>query len=89
MADELNIPRHRWYQRRYHVRLRPDEVSRTWILASGIAKIDALIFNPPSGTVWVFANGFFYDPGVWLDQVVWVLSGGTFNDNGVWMDEVM
>lgn len=46
-------------------------------------------FNPPPGTVWVFSNGFLYDPGVWLDQVVWALASGTFNDNGVWMDEVM
>jgi len=43
MADELNTPTHRWYQRRYNIALSPNEVSPKWILAAGIAKIDAWI----------------------------------------------
>ena len=43
MADEPNIPTHRWYQLRNHIALRPDEVSATIIKASAIDKIDAHI----------------------------------------------
>ena len=43
MADELNTPTHRWYQRRYNIALSPNEVSPKWILAAGIAKINAWI----------------------------------------------
>lgn len=43
MADEANTPNHRWYKPENHIKLRPDEVSKTIIKASAIVKIDAHI----------------------------------------------
>jgi len=61
MADELNTPTHRWYQRRYNIALSPNEVSPKWILAAGIAKIDAWIASLAGYAV----NGF--DPALVFD----------------------
>ena len=58
MADEINIPTHRYYQTRYHVKLAPNEVSRQLIYASGIRKIDNAVILP------LFALA---EPGVWYD----------------------
>lgn len=43
MADEPNIPTHRYYKPENNIPLRPDEVSATVIKASAIDKIDAHI----------------------------------------------
>ena len=61
MADELNTPTHRWYQRRYNIALSPNEVSPKWILAAGIAKINAWIASLAGYAV----NGF--DPALVFD----------------------
>jgi hypothetical protein len=47
MADELNIPTHRWYQKRNHIALAKEDVSRQYIYDSGIQKIDAFIALQP------------------------------------------
>ena len=47
MADELNIPTHRWYQKRNHIPLAKEDVSRQYIYDSGIQKIDAFIALQP------------------------------------------
>jgi hypothetical protein len=43
MADELNTPDHRWYQKRYNIPLAKEDFSKQWIYDSGIQKIDAWI----------------------------------------------
>jgi hypothetical protein len=43
MADELNIPTHRYYKPENNIPLRPDETTREIIKASAIEKIDAHI----------------------------------------------
>jgi len=43
MPTELNTPNHRYYQRRYNIALPKEDMSRDFIFASGIAKIDAWI----------------------------------------------
>ena len=43
MADELNPPTHRYYERRNNIPLAKEDISPQWIYASGIAKIDAWI----------------------------------------------
>lgn len=43
MADEPNIPTHRYYQPQNNIPLQPNETTKTLILASAIAKIDAHI----------------------------------------------
>jgi len=53
MADELNIPTHRWYQKRNHVALAKEDVSRQYIYDSGIQKIDAWINSQPWGDVYI------------------------------------
>ena len=58
MADELNTPNHRYYQNRYNVELAPNEMSKQWILASGIARIDNAAVLP------LFASA---EPGTWYD----------------------
>lgn len=58
MADELNTPNHRYHQRQYNVALAPNEVSKQFIYASGVAKIDAKIVSP------LFAAS---EQGVWFD----------------------
>jgi hypothetical protein len=58
MADEANIPTHRWYQNRYHIKLPMGDVSESVIKAAGILKIDQAIVAP------LFAAG---EQGVWYD----------------------
>lgn len=62
MADELNVPTHRWHVPQNNIALPNDEFSRDWIYADGIAKVDRhiarLAIDP------LFANG---EPGVALD----------------------
>ena len=53
MADELNIPTHRWYQKRNHIALAKKDVSRQYIYDSGIQKIDAWINSQPWGDVYI------------------------------------
>ena len=62
MADEPNIPTHRWYEPRNHIPLPRDDVSRAVIKAAGIAKIDAWINAQPWGNPIpsLFAGG---EPG--------------------------
>ena len=66
MADELNIPTHRWYEPRNHIALPKEDVSKQWIFDSGIQKIDAFINAQPWGNpiVPLFALN---EPGVWYD----------------------
>lgn len=67
MADELNIPTHRWYEPRNNIRLAKEDFSKQWIYDSGIQKIDAWINSQPWGnpatTLFSVAGsrGFFYD----------------------------
>jgi hypothetical protein len=49
MADELNVPTHRWYQPRNHINLAKEDYSKQWIYDSGIQKIDAFINAQPWG----------------------------------------
>lgn len=58
MADEPNIPSHRWYQDRYHIGLPMEDVSEAVIKAAGIRKIDHAIVSP------LFAAS---EQGVWFD----------------------
>ena len=53
MADELNIPTHRWYQKRNHIALAKEDFSRQFIYDSGIQKIDAWINSQPWGGVYI------------------------------------
>lgn len=63
MADELNTPTHRWYQPRNHIKLPPNAVSAKYILANGVALIDAWINSQPWGVpLYLFAAN---EPG-WL-----------------------
>lgn len=43
MADEANIPTHRYYKPENNIALQPNETSKTVIKASAITKIDAHI----------------------------------------------
>lgn len=54
MADEPNIPTHRWYEPRNHIALPREDVTRTLILDSGIQKINAWIAAQPWGTVLTY-----------------------------------
>lgn len=58
MADEPNIPSHRWYQDRYHIKLPMEDVSESVIKAAGVRKIDQAIVSP------IFAAS---ERGVWFD----------------------
>jgi hypothetical protein len=66
MADELNIPTHRWYQTRNNIRLPKQDFSRDWIYDSGIQKIDAWINSQPWGNPVpaLFEAG---EQGAWYD----------------------
>ena len=70
MADELNIPTHRWYQKRNHIALAKQDVSRQYIYDSGIQKIDAWINSQPWGgpvgfdPASLFASG---EQGSWYE----------------------
>lgn len=73
VTREPNIRSHRWYQKRYHVRLTKDELSRDWIEAEGIDRIDRHIFDvrgafdAPNGASPVFAYHADWDRA-WYDQ---------------------
>ena len=63
---ERNIPRHRWYQKRYHVKLTKDDYSREWFYPSAIEKIDNHIADLTYGAEGIqpalvldFCTGFF------------------------------
>jgi hypothetical protein len=43
MADEANTPNHRYYKPENNILLQPNEISKSVIKASAIAKIDAHI----------------------------------------------
>jgi hypothetical protein len=43
MPDELNTPNHRYYQPRYNIALAKEDMSKQFIFASGIRKIDSWI----------------------------------------------
>ena len=43
MADEANVPNHRYYKPENNIKLKPNELSKTIIKASAITKIDAQI----------------------------------------------
>lgn len=67
MADELNTPNHRWYEPRNNIKLAANEVSKQFILASGISKIDTFINaqswgNPVPGLFALAEPGVWYDP---------------------------
>lgn len=90
MADELNIPTHRWQQPQYNIALAKEDFSKQWIFDSGIKKIDAWI-------EWlngygVIASGFWDDNYLWSDAEVWndevpfALATGTWNWRGIWSD---
>lgn len=66
MADELNIPTHRWYQPRNNIALASSDFSKQYIFDSGIQKIDAFIGKQPWGNP---VQGLFAlaEPGVWYD----------------------
>ena len=67
MADELNTPDHRWYQRRYHIPLANEDFSKQWIFDSGIQKIDAHIRY----VSWILVTGVWNDNGLWADAQTW------------------
>jgi hypothetical protein len=68
MADELNIPTHRWYEPRNNIPLAKEDFSRQWIYNSGIQKIDAWISAQPWGDIFsplsLFASG---EEGAWYE----------------------
>jgi len=72
MADELNIPTHRWYQRQNNVQLAKQDMSKKWIYASGIARL--------LGSTSVYAvTGL--DPALVLDfDTNYYRTGGTATD---------
>lgn len=43
MADEANVPNHRYYKPENNIRLQPNELTKAVIKASAITKIDAHI----------------------------------------------
>ena len=67
MADELNTPNHRWYEKRNNISLPNEDFSRDYIFASGIAKIDAWI----DARNWILASGAWADGGYWVDAQPW------------------
>lgn len=63
MADEANIPTHRWYQNRNHIKLPMQDVSESVIKAAGIAKIDQFMITAASDALFVAGEvGVWYDP---------------------------
>lgn len=66
MADELNVPTHRWYEPRNNISLPKTDFSAQTIYDSGIQKIDAWINSQPWGSP---VPGLFAlaEPGVWYD----------------------
>lgn len=90
MAAELNITTHRWYQKRYHIKLPVRDVSKKYIYADGIQKIDAFI--DWTNGFGVIASGswddsyLWSDVGVWNDSAPFALATGTWNWRGIWAD---
>jgi hypothetical protein len=78
MADELNIPTHRWYQKRNHIALAKEDFSRQFIYDSGIQKIDAWINSQPWGDVYIVNR---LSPPLVLDfDETYYRTGGTATD---------
>ena len=78
MADELNIPTHRWYQKRNHIALAKEDFSRQFIYDSGIQKIDAWINSQPWGDVYIVNR---LSPPLVLDfDDTYYRTGGTATD---------
>jgi hypothetical protein len=84
--NKLNV----WYQKRYHIALAKQDLSRDWIYDSGNQKINAYI-------EWlqgfgVIASGAWDDNYLWSDAEVWndaqpaVLATGIWNGRGLWSD---
>ena len=69
MADELNIPTHRWYEPRNHIALAKEDYSRQYIYDSGIQKIDAWINSQPWGEPPVSYAVLGFEPDLVLDFV--------------------
>lgn len=69
LARERNIPRHRWHQKRFHVKLTKDDYSREWFYGSAIEKINDHIAD----NGYLDVNGlrpvaaYVADWGVWID----------------------
>jgi len=64
MADELNTPNHRYYQKRYNIELANNDMSEQWILDSGIAKIDTWI-NQLNGQTNILKYTEEFDNAYW------------------------
>ena len=81
MADELNIPTHRWYQKRNHIALAKDDFSRKFIYDSGIQKIDAFIALQPWGNQTSIYAILGLEPPLVLDfDETYYRTGGTATD---------
>jgi hypothetical protein len=68
MADELNTPTHRWYERRNNIALAKEDVSAKFIYDSGIQKINSWINSQPWGfdypqLVLDFDDEYYRDDG--------------------------
>lgn len=91
MADELNIPIHRWYEPRNNISLPNSDFSKQWIYDSGIQKIDRWINSQPWGNP---IPGLFSSTaiGIWLDpsdvaNLAWRRNLLTYSeqfDNAAW-----
>ena len=72
LAREANTPRHRWHQKRFHVKLTMDEASREWIYPAGVERINNHIadngyldvngLTPVAGFVAAWENA------TWIDE---------------------
>ena len=73
--SEPNLPSHRWYQKRYHVKLPRTDYSKSEIYDSGLRKIDAQAMrvhgyaanNKTPGMMADFADGRYYVDGIQAD----------------------
>jgi hypothetical protein len=69
MADELNIPTHRYYQPKNNILLAPTDMGKQYIYASGITKIDAYIASRDGpGCI---GTGVWVDTANWADTAAW------------------
>lgn len=64
MADEPNTPNHRYYQQRYHIKLAENDMCKSLIFASGIAKIDTWI-NQLNGQTNILKYTEEFDNAYW------------------------
>lgn len=70
IGREANIRKHRWYQKRFHVRLTRDEASRDWIFPAGVERINEHIGDRG----YLAVNGlspaaaYISEWGVWQDE---------------------